>query len=107
MLFVINQGKTMSKNILTHREAAHVLSDMLIASGFKKANVWDKEKDETRINIKNGFIIVSPRTRSKGQVRVFGDDIENFKKVIEDFNFRFTVVGVAKREMVLQRGLIY
>lgn len=97
----------MSKNALSHREAAHVLCDMLIASGFRKAYVWDKEREETRVDVDGGFMTVCPKTQNMGQVRVFGNDAGRFKQVVDDFDSRFVVVPVAKREMALQRGRIY
>lgn len=88
----MNTNNTGIKNNLSHREAAHIFSDMLIASGIKKAHVWDKKREETQINIENGYIIISPKTSSAEQVRIFADQISRIQPIVDDFNSRFTVI---------------
>jgi hypothetical protein len=95
----------MSKNKLSHRESAHIFSDMLIASGIKKADVWDKKREETQINIENGYIIISPKTDDTEQVRIFADEISRIQPVAEDFNSRFTVIKT-KEEMVVNNRVL-
>ena len=89
----MNTKNTENKNKLSHREAAHIFSDMLIASGIKKAYVWDRKREETQINIENGYIVISPvKAGSAEQVRIFADEmISKIQPVVDNFNSRFTV----------------